>query len=78
MKRPVRLLRFRVQSGRHTRPAVVAVCSHATGRARHGPLAERLVPRSDGEIRARAQALGREYFGTSWSVSVTLLDEPDG
>ena len=71
MKSAPKLLRFQVSAGPETKPAIVAVCSHTPV----GQHSDRLVPRTKGQINNRAQALGRDYFGVKWAVSVKLIDE---
>ena len=65
------LRRFKISAGPETRSAVIAVSSHAPiGRA-----STRLVPRTEAQIRSRAEALARDYFGVKWAIKVEPIDE---
>ena len=71
MKFGPKLLRLQVTTGPKTRPAIIMVCSHALA-GRHS---DRLVPRTNGQINNRAQALGHNYFYAKRAVSVKLIGE---
>ncbi len=65
-----KLRRFRISAGPETRSAIIAVSSHAPiGRA-----SSRLVPRTEAQIRSRAEALARDYFGVKWAIKVEPID----
>jgi hypothetical protein len=69
-----KLLRFNISAGPGTRTAIIAVSSHAPiGRA-----STRLVPRTQAQIRSRADALARDYFGVKWAIKVTPVDDSEG
>lgn len=68
-----KLRRFEISSGKESRKAIIAVSTHApVGRA-----STRAVPRTEAQIRTRAEALAREYFGVKWPIKVTPIDEVD-
>jgi hypothetical protein len=65
------LRRFRISAGPETRSAIIAVSSHAPiGRG-----STRLVPRTEAQIRSRAEALARDYFGVKWAIKVEPIEE---
>ena len=64
------LRRFKISAGPETRSAIIAGSSHAPiGRA-----STRLVPRTEAQIRSRAEALARDYYGVKWAIKVEPLD----
>jgi len=66
-----KLRRFKISAGPETRSAIIAVSSHAPiGRA-----STRLVPRTEAQIRSRAEALARDYFGVKWAIQVEPIEE---
>jgi hypothetical protein len=66
-----KLRRFKISAGPETRSAIIAVSSHAPiGRA-----STRLVPRNEAQIRSRAEALARDYFGVKWAIQVEPIEE---
>jgi hypothetical protein len=68
-----KLRRFKISIGPETRSAVIAVSSHAP----IGRDSTRLVPRTEAQIRSRAEALARDYFGVKWAIKVIPIDEGD-
>ncbi len=65
------LRRFKISAGPETRSAIIAVSSHAPiGRA-----STRLVPRTEAQIRSRAEALARDYYGVKWAIRVEPIED---
>ena len=65
------LRRFKISAGPETRSAIIAVSSHAPiGRA-----SSRLVPRTEAQIRSRAEALARDYYGVKWAIRVEPIED---
>ena len=67
------LRRFKISADPETRSAVIAVSSHAP----IGRDSTRLVPRTEAQIRSRAEALARDYFGVKWAIKVEPIDEEE-
>ena len=68
-----KLRRFRISAGPDIRSAEIAVSSHAP----IGRDSTRLVPRTEAQIRSRADALARDYFGVKWAIKVTPIEDED-
>ena len=71
MNQVPKLLCVNISAGPGTRTAIIALSSHAP----MGRTSTRLVPRTQAQIRSRADALVRYYFGVKWTIKVAPIDD---